>query len=653
MKKPGKTFFLSGSFLVLAAVALIELAPPPIPESAKHQVTASYGNLPLSFEANQGQTDPQVKFLSRGRGYSLFLTATEAVLALQGLNGGASRARVPDGQAQPAGPASSVAPVASLLRIRLAGANPAGEIRGEKELPGKSNYFIGNDPSKWRTSVPHYGKVRYELVYPGVDLVYYGTPASTGQLEYDFVVAPGADPGAIGLAFDGASRLELDSQGDLVISLTADGARVTGDSSGFTDQDLRLHKPVIYQETGGGRREISGGYVLTNEHEVSFRVAHYDASLPLVIDPVLVYSTYFGGSGNSLAVIGDKGSAIALDAAGDAYVTGSTSSNDFPTTPGAFQAALGSRNYVNAFVTKLNATGTALVYSTYLGGSFGSFDGGSAIALDSAGNAYVTGSTSSNDFPTTPGAFQTTLRGRSNAFVTKLNPTGSALLYSTYLGGSGFDVGSAIALDSAGNAYVTGSTSSNDFPTTAGVFQSILRGPANAFVTKLNATGTALVYSTYLGGSGTVLPGIATGDQGSAIALDAAGDAYVTGSTTSADFPTTPGAFQAALRSSGGGNAIVTKLNATGTALVYSTYLGGSRFDAGNAIALDSAGNAYVTGSTHSSDFPTTPGAFQAALRSSDGNAFVTKLNATGTALLYSTYLGGSGQSVFGSGDEG
>ena len=762
-----KLFVLLSLCLVAIAATLVQIKSPlkkghpqraSAPNAANARIVESYGKLPLSFEANQGQTDAQVKFLSRGSGYSLFLTSNEAVLSLKptnqsrdepgspahsdalGWRNGASTNPPlgnkvgPLAHARPgvrsyglwsAGRGSdrlsapSAKPVPArrgsvdeaVLRMKLVGANPSAQVTGLDELPGKSNYFIGNDPKKWRTNVPTYAKVRYENVYPGIDLLYYGNQR---QLEYDFVVSPGADPRTIRLAFpsrdrEGAGALRIDDQGDLLL--------------GAEGSELRLHKPVVYQEINGERQSISGKFVIQKDHQVGFEVARYDASKPLIIDPVLVYSTYLGGSGD------DRGSGIAVDSSGNAYVTGLTLSSNFPTTSGAFQTsgvgcfvtkfnpagtALAYSTLINngeclaiavdsagnayvtgdtqstnfptanafqavygggtcgfpgvsypcpdAFVTKLNATGSALVYSTYLGGSGEDYGGsgqdyGLGIAVDSSGNAYVTGYTSSTNFPT-KNAFQAAFTAVNcppgsdpypcfNAFVTKLNAAGSALVYSTYLGGSGDDNGSGIAVDSSGNAYVTGYTHSTNFPTTANAFQPAFGGGSiHAFVTKLNAAGSALVYSTYLGGSG--------GDYGQAIAVDASGNAYVTGQTFSANFPTTENAFQAAF--AGGtcvsaasviypcGNAFVTKLNAAGSALVYSTYLGGSGGDSGSGIAVDSSGNAYVTGSTGSTNFPTA-NAFQAALATCCGyeNAFVTKLNAAGSALVYSTYLGGSG----------
>jgi len=488
----------------------------------------------------------------------------------------------------------------AVLRIRFVGANPKTRVQGQEELPGKANYFIGNAPTKWRTKVPTYAKVRYDDLYPGVDLIYYGTQR---QLEYDVVVRPGADPNRIIFGIQGADDLEVDAQGDLVLH-TAAG-------------QIRQHKPFVYQEVDGVRKEIPGGYVLRDTHQVGFRVTAYDPSLPLIIDPLLVYSTYLGGANN------DNASAVAVDAAGNAYVTGITASaTNFPTTAGAFQTTLGGGS--DAFVTKLNPTGTALIYSTFLGGS--DFDTGVGIAVDASGNAYVTGSTASTNFPTTAGAFQTTLAGPgggslTDAFVTKLNPTGTALVYSTYLGGRDFDNGEEVAVDAAGNAYVTGRTSSTDFPTTVAAFQTTSAGGGDAFVTKLNSTGSALVYSTFLGGA-------ESSDGGFGIAVDALGNAYVTGLTNSTDFPTTAGAFQTTIGSTQ--SAFVTKLNPTGSALVYSSYLGGSSLDQGSGIAVDARANAYVTGVTLSTDFPTTGDAFQTTLGGST-DAFVAKLSFANT----------------------
>jgi hypothetical protein len=529
-----------------------------------------YGKLPLSFEPNQGQTDARVKFLARASGYTLFVTTDEAVFA--GRDG-------------------------SVERMKLLGANPKLRFEPLDKQPGISNYFIGNDPSKWRTNIANYGKVALRDVYPGIDLIFYGNER---QLEYDWIVAPGADPKQIREKWDGPSQVTKNASGDLVLSAS-----------------LVQNRPVILQE---GKR-IEGGYVVRGR-EVAFDLAKYDVAKPLVIDPVLVYSTYLGGSGL------DYGNGIAVDGTGNAYVTGWTFSTNFPTA-NPLQGSNASGGYgFDAFVTKINAAGSALVYSTYLGGS-GS-DVGISIGVDGSGNAYLTGGTSSTNFPAV-NPLQASLGGVQNAFVTKINAAGSALVYSTYLGGSGDDLGYGIAVDGAGNAYVTGVTNSTDFPTTNPMQASNGGGAFDAFVTKINAAGSAYVYSTYLGGSGD--------DIGNGIAVDGAGNAYITGYTTSTNFPT----INPLQPSYGGGiaDAFVTKINAAGSALVHSTYLGGSGLDSGRGIAVDGSGNAYVTGSTGSTNFP-----ILNALQASYGggqDAFVTKINAAGSAYGYSTYLGGSG----------
>jgi len=579
---------------LLAIVITIMIAPPSsVASVTSPEILEAYGKLPLSFEANQGQTESQVEFLSRGPGYTIFVTPIELVLSFR-------QAAVQPGE-QPANHQQTV------LRMQLIGATPPQPPAGMEELPGKVNYFIGADPKQWHTNIPTYTKVKQEDVYPGVAVVYYGNQR---QLEFDFIVAPGANPNTIRINVEGAERLEVDAQGDLILYL----------GSG----KIRLKKPLIYQVVNGARQEVPGSYVLQNRHQVGFRLASYDARRPLVIDPTLLYSTYLGGTGT------DYGNGIAVDTSGNAYVTGQAGSTNFPTTSGTFQTTFAGGS-LDAFVTKLSPTGSTLVYSTYLGGTGSDF--GTAIAVDTSGHAYVTGIAFSTNFPTTAGAFQTTFGGNQDAFVTKLNPTGSALLYSTYLGGTGFDQGLGIAVDTSDNAYVSGlTTSSINFPTTAGASQTTYGGNQDAFVTKLNPSGSGLVYSTYLGGTGT--------DYGNGVALDTGGHAYVTGQTNS-NFPTTVGAFQTMF--GGFNDAFVTKLNPTGTALLYSTYLGGTGTDFGTGIAVDTSDNAYVTGGTDSTNFPTTAGAFQSTFGSGGSDVFVTKLNPTGTAVVFSTYLGGTG----------
>jgi hypothetical protein len=491
--------------------------------------------------------------------------------------------------------------------MQLLGGNPAAQASGVDRLPGVVNYFIGNDPSKWRTHISTFAQVEYQNVYPGVGLVYYGNQQ---QLEYDFQVAPGADPGQIRMGFAGAQSVSLDAGGDLLVQV---GAQV-----------LRQHQPVVYQEVAGERRDVAAGFVVQGL-QVAFALGSYDPSKPLVIDPVLTYSTYIGGRG------GDLGNAIAVDAADEAFITGTTGSPDFPTTS-PLQPNLSGGS--NAFVAKLAADGSALLYSTYLGGRGG--ESGNGIAVDAAGDGFVTGFTRSRDFPTV-NPLQSANGGSQNAFVAKLAPDGSTLVYSTYLGGSGNsfsgDVGNAIALDGAGDAFVTGTTGSSNFPT-ANPLQSSIGGfgaSTNAFVAELTPEGSALVYSTYLGGSGS--------DEGHGIAVDAEGDAVVTGFTGSPDFPTVK-PLQPNLGSLFAINAFVAKLTPFGSALVYSTYLGGSHVDTALSIAVDAAGDAFVTGSTGSDNFPTS-NALQATFRADTRNAFVAELTPDGSALVYSTYLGG------------
>ena len=595
-------------------------------QAKKASLVREFGRLPLSFESNQGQTDARVRFLTHSGDSTLFLTPSEAVFTMPGKASTPRQEQNSLWKGRTARRAAEqIARVA--LRMQMIGSNANASALQQQPLGGRINYFIGSDAGKWQSGVPTFGRVGFHQVYPGVDLVYYGNQR---HLEYDFVVAPHADPKQIKLHFAGAEGVRVNAAGDLLV-------RAQG-------RELRWQKPTVYQQDGAGKHRVAARFRLkrlaNGQAGVSFALGRYDAARAVVIDPVLLYSSYLGGSSN------DQANSIAVDSAGNAYVTGFSYSTNFPVTAGVFQTAKqGIANTYNAFVTKFNSTGTALLYSTYLGGSTG--DQANSIAVDSNGNAYVTGFSYSTDYPTTLGAFQRVKQSGANAynaFVTKLNATGTALLYSTYLGGSSVDGDQAngIVIDSNGSAYVTGYAYSANFPTTAGAFQTVKQGAGNiynAFVTKLNPTGTALIYSTFLGGSNF--------DQAHGIAIDNSGSAYVTGPASSADFPTTPGAFQR-VKFSANANAFVTKLNSTGTGLVYSTYLGGSSGsgDAGFGISVDSNGSAYVTGLAASADFPTTASAFQRVNNEPAGfrNAFVTKLNSTGTGLVYSTYLGGSGK---------
>jgi len=612
----------------------------------------------FAFEPNRGQTHPQVKFLARGPGYTVFLTGREAVLAL-----------------------GSPEHEAAVLRMRLVGANLSPELEGDDELPGTVNHFESGDPHKQLTKIPTYQRVKYRGVYPGVDLVYHGNHQ---QIEYDFEIAPGADPHIIVLWFEGADRQEVGAHGELVLH-TAAGV-------------LRQLRPIIYQDIDGVRREIAGSYVMNADGQVGISVQAYDSAHALVIDPILVYSTYLGGANAERAPLFDgllSGAAsIAVDVAGNAYVTGSTASSDFPTTGGADRTLGGGRD---AFVAKFSPGGT-LVYSTYLGGPcedlgrgiaidaagnayvtgranegcsqagafvakldatggpvyFFTFGGsladtsaGSAITVDSGGNAYVTGvaKSISRDFPTTAGAFRTIDCGAApdssgfDAFVAKINAAGNALVYSTYLCGTADDSPSAIAIDNAGNAYIAGGTTSQDFPTTNAFQPSHHGGPDNytGFVTKLDPTGSNLVYSTYLGGW--------FGDIVAAIAVDAQGNVYVTGQTGGGDFPTTAGVVQPTAPSpdcflSRCTDAFVTKLNEKGS-VVYSTLLGGERDDAGEGITIDAAGNSYLVGDTFSRYLPIRD-PFKSTNTLGEQDAFVIKLNSDATRIVYSSYLGGT-----------
>ncbi|HKQ73840.1 MAG TPA: SBBP repeat-containing protein [Blastocatellia bacterium] len=565
------------------------------------KINDAYGRLPMSFELNQGQGDSNVRYLARGRGYQVFLTETEAVLRLQNAN---QKSRS-DAINSPFGDRTDSLSVAQRqptgdLRIKLDGASPASRIIGLDLLPGKSNYLIGADPGKWHKDIPNYARVEYRDVYPGVNLAYYG---SQRALEYDFIVSPGSDFSVITVSFEGVQQVELGSNGDLALHLNG--------------EIIYQRTPVIYQQAGGGRRAVTGRYVLKGEKQVGFEVDGYDSSKPLVIDPVLEYSSYLGGGGD------DTGQGVKVDSAGSAYVVGVTSASDFTARSAAQPVSKGG---TDAFITKLSPSGDAIIYSTYLGG--GGDDSANGIAVDSSGSAYVTGNTTSSDFNTrTP--LQTSNRGGSEAFIAKLSPNGSQLVYSTYLGSSGEDVGYAIAVDSGGAAYVTGYTTANDF-NTQGPLQSTNRGGFEAFVAKLNPAGSALTYSTYLGGAG--------GDLGSGIAVDGSGNAYVIGYTTSTDFNTKAPALQSA--NGGGLDLFITKLNPAGSDLVYSTYLGGADDDQGFGVAVDAARNVYLSGTTASSNFPVTNNPIQST-RKGTSDAFVTKINPAGAQLVYSTYLGG------------
>ncbi len=543
--------------------------------------------LPLSFEINQGQFDKRVKFLARGQRQRVFVTSEGIVLGLQ--NGGRSGA-------------------SAVVRLEFRGGNKGAALQGIDRLETITNYFYGNDYTKYITTVPNFARVLQREVYPGIDVIYYGNQK---QLEYDFVVAPGADAKWIKLQVSGYESVRLSESGDLL--LTTHGG------------ELALKRPRAYQEHDGQRVEVPARYVL-KRNQIQFQVATYDSRRPLTIDPMVSYSTLFGGSAN------ETGHGIAVDASGAVYITGETASTDLPVLS-AFQSKL--LDALDAYVTKLNAGGTGLVYSTYLGGRSG-ISSGSGIAVDTAGNAYITGSTNTSQFPVTQGAYQTAmLAGNANTgFVSKLGPQGNTLIYSTFVAGI-YSGGGQIAVDANGNAVLAG-TGAPGFLTTPGAFQAACSGDGiDAIVLKLNSTGTAAIYATFLGGNQE--------DISSGVAFDSAGNAYVAGYTRSTNFPVA-NALQSTLR--GPQDGFVAKFSPTG-AFVYSTYLGGSNADFIEGVAVDSQGNAYVSGGTKSLDFPVVRS--QPAIIS-DFAVFIAKINATGNALVYSGTLSANGVAMLGGG---
>jgi Beta-propeller repeat/Protein of unknown function (DUF1573) len=657
-------------------------------------VSAAYGKLPLAFEPNVGQAKGDAKFLAHGDGYALLLNADSAVLALRGL----------------ADKKLAANEHPNVLRMKLVGAKADARLAAVDELPGKSNYLIGKTPADWHTNVPTYRKVAEQGIYPGIDLVYYG---AQNELEYDFVVAPGARPTAIRLAIQGATSLRVDQRGELVIALPSG--------------DVRMRKPVVYQQAGAEKQIVAANYALDGERGVRFAVGAYDHTRPLIIDPILAYSTSLGGSNidgaNAIAVAPDNtafiaggtfstnfptahplqpdaggpndfsqdgfvakisadgstllystylggseqdvANGIAVDPFGDAYVTGTTLSSNFPVTPGSLNTECGGDGKCgasynpsglivsNAFVAKLNPEGSALIYSTYLG----EYENvrGQAIAVDANQNAYVTGQTEANGVPTVPitppavgppnfpitaSAFQGAFGGGStDCFITKITATGTSALYSSYLGGSDEDTCYGVAVDSNQNAYVAGLTYSINLPLVAAT-QGAYGGAGDGFISKINTNGTgagSLVFSTYLGGSGL--------DEANGVAADNSGHVYVAGLTNSASLPQGTGSGIYA----GQGDAFAAEYAtppSLGAALMYFTYVGGSLADSANGIAIDSLGDAYIAGSTVSTNFPSTGAPFQPAFNGGNADAFVTELNPTGSMFVYSSYLGGTNTDI-------
>ena len=611
-----RSFVLSAIILCIQLLFSLPMASSQGRLPGAKPLTGVYGDRPLSFEPNRGQADAHVAFVSHGGEYTLFLTPQEAVFAALPRPSRAAHAQTGPGRP----PKRMRATRPDTVRMRLVGANTQAAPVASNLLPGHTNYLTGSDASRWRTHIPNYARVAYPEVYPGTDLVYYG---NQHRLEYDFVLRPHADPAAIGVRFAGAKQVRVDRDGALHL--------------GLARGEMVWHRPILYQERNGKREEITGAYRLCRDSGpghgrtplVRFAVGTYDPALPLVIDPSIAYSTLQGGSQ------ADYGRAITIDGSGNAYVAGSTLSTDFPTTAGAEQRTYGGGDDDgDGFVTKFDHFGQ-VVFSTYFGGS----DSDSALAITLSGSAIcIAGETYSHDFPLTDSAFQKTppLGSNTAAFVTALTADGASVVYSTYLGGilpeahGTNNYATDITADSQGKLYITGYTDS-DFPTTPGAFKTTPF--QNAILSKLDITKSgvdSLVFSTYLGGN------ISGGyDEGDKIALDSSGNIYIAGYTYSFDYPTTPGAYETANNTSSGSISFLTKMNPSGTALIYSTLFNGAvRF---GGLALDSANNAYVTGVT-GTGFPATAGAFQTS--GANGAAFVAKFNATGTALLYATYLG-------------
>jgi YHS domain-containing protein len=600
-----KRIILCGVIVFLLTLVIQSFAQPSLNvEAQKQMILSNLSSMPLSFTENRGQWNEKALFKTEAGGATFWFCSDEVAYVFarntnklidDGMSHDPDMPKgMPDKFNHPQYKKESM-----VLYAKFVGTSADPQVIAENRLGYNCNYFYGNDPSKWATDVPNYSSITYKNIYPGIDLKYHGN----GQgMKYDFIVNPGADISQIQIKYEGVKNLGVTNQGDLE-------ARTI-----FGPVYERI--PQIYQETDGIKRQISGRYELDGSGIFGFAIdGDYDDDLPLIIDPELVYSSYFGGSGDEI------GYSIAADYGGYLYITGYTSSSDFPLA-NPYDGSLGQ---MDAFVSKLTPSGNSIVYSTFLGGSSGEW--GRAITVDGSGNAYVAGFTYSSDFPTL-NPYDASFNGIQDIFVTKLSAAGNALVYSTYLGGTDEEDPSAICVDDLGRAYVTGYTSSTNFPTQNPYDGSMNGGYDDAFVTKLAAAGNSLVFSTYLGGSGD--------DGGSDIAIDASYNAYIIGSTTSANFPTS-NAYDPSLN--GGYDVFVTKLAVGGTSLIYSTYIGGADADYSSDINVDNTGAAYLAGSTYSSDFPTVNAYDNSYADSMD--CFIAKLSASGLSLLFSTYLGG------------
>jgi hypothetical protein len=603
---------LTLAWVILAATMTLSGAQTATGLAPVHTRWAGYGSLPLTFEKNQGQASSEVKFLSHGSGYTAFLTAGGTVVSLRAA-------------AVVAAPGPPERDAAATVQFTLLGAAKDPAIAGEDLQPGRVNYFFGDDPTQWHTNVPTYGRIRYKNVYPGIDLLYYGNHR---QLEYDFECHPGSDPRKIQFEIQGAGRIELGANGNLLLTVG--------------NKEIQLQSPIVYQESNGVRTPVGGAYVMTDPVRIAFQVAHYDASEPLVIDPVLIYSTYLGGGGF------DDLTGMAVDSSGSVYVAGYTTSVDFPL------ATLGTlaTNGCHAVIAKLDPTGANLIYADYIGGN--GDDRGSALVLDSANEVYITGGTSSSNFPLVQ-PYQPQQPGPYTGFLSKVSADGSALLYSTYLGGNTYDYPTSIGIDPLGQIHVAGFTASQNFPvvnayqTAASPNQSGIYGDYG-FLTKFSADGSSLVYSTYLAGNSNVAQTCSSSpcwpapyNAVNALAVDANGNAYVSGETNTYNFPATPGAFLTSNTAQQNAYVVfVSKFSSAGS-LDYSTYFYGSSGNGISAIAVDGSGSAYIAGTAESDGtFPVTttsicdPSLYGLAC----GYAFVTKFDPSGSTLLYSTFLG-------------
>ncbi|HOV92063.1 MAG TPA: SBBP repeat-containing protein [Candidatus Kapabacteria bacterium] len=559
------------------------------------------------FIENKGQWDNQVQYLARLGGLNLWVTKSGVVYDYYKIERD-ERQILESGEHNPrAGEVKKM--WGHIISSKFIGTNEHCTPQVFDQRESYYNYFIGNDTSKWASFVPLYGSVQLSNIYNNIDIRYY---YDNSLVRYDWIVRPGADPSKIRIKFEGQDGMRVNEKGDLVLQTSLG--------------EVEHAKILAYQMQNGIQNIVECKFKDEGNGIVSFELGKYNKNQNLVIDPLLVHSTFLGGT------FEDKAMSCKIDNLGYAYITGYTVSSDFPTTNGAYDRSYNSREDI--FITKMNQTGSNLIYSTFLGGS--DHDFGMGIAVDGSGGAYITGYTFSTDFPITEYAFDKNLTGgNAEAFVTKLNSTGSSLIYSTYLGGKGGDVGTGIAVDGYGCAYVVGRTyywaGTNDFPITIDAWDRICN-EQEVFITKFNITGSYIDYSTYLGGS--------SHDCGYGIAVDGAGCAYITGFTVSSDFPVIVGSWDNSKNTEA--DAFVTKLNSNGSWLIYSTYLGGDNTEYGNSIAVDASGCAYICGETRSTNFPTTSGCLNPSLGGAL-DAFVMKLNNTGTSLVYSTYLGGAG----------